>query len=269
MNNFAFLGTDEFSLICLEELKTSGLTPRLIITAADKPKGRKLALTPAPAKLWGLKNGVPVKHSVSDTAGFDLLVVASYGYLIPAAVLRAAKYGVLNIHPSLLPRHRGPSPIPSAILAGDEKTGVTIMLLDEELDHGPILVQRAVPVGEKNYLELRDELARTGAQLLAEILPRWLVGKIEARPQDHERATFTKKIKKEDGLINLDDNPQLNLRKFRALTPWPGIYFFEAGKRIKITEAALEDGSFLIKKVIPEGKAEMDYADYLRGLISR
>lgn len=275
MINFAFFGTDEFAASVLEQLKSHDLLPSLIITTPDKPQGRKLILTPPPVKIWAENNNLKflqpenLKNFNLETENIsDLFIVASYGKIIPKNILDLPKFGTLNVHPSLLPKYRGPTPIQTAILNGDAETGVSIMLVDEEVDHGPILLQHKLQhISGKSYVVMRDELAKLGADLLADVMPKWLANKIEAREQDHAQATFTKKIEKSDGEIKLNEkNSESNFRKFLAYTPWPGIYFFDQkNKRVKITDAVLENNIFVIKKVIPEGKSEMTWEDYERG----
>ena len=138
-----------------------------------------------------------------------------------------------------------------------------IILLDEKVDHGPILAQEVVAMPEPipRTHELEDMLAHLGGKLLAETIPQWLANEIDPQEQDHARATFTNMLKKEDGLLNLNDNDELNYRKFLAYSDWPSVYFFKNGKRIKITDAEFKDGTFVIKKVIPEGKKEMNFLD--------
>ena len=272
--SFAFFGTDEFAVRVLEELRARGIVPRQIITAPDKPKGRHLVLTPPPVKIWAQKHSIgflqpekldEITAKKLRAGSYELFIVVAYGKILPPAIVQMPPHGVLNLHPSLLPKYRGPSPIQTAILNGDEETGTTIMLCDEQIDHGPILKTQSVKLKTQNYLELRDELAKLGAQLLAEIIPDWIAGKIKPVPQDDTQATYTKKILKEDGEIKLTDDPELNFRKFRALTPWPGIYFFANGTRIKITQARLADSKFVIEKVIPESKKEMSWDAFDRG----
>ncbi|MCC6290985.1 methionyl-tRNA formyltransferase [Candidatus Nomurabacteria bacterium] len=266
MIKFAFFGTDEFAVAILENLKSRKLPPSVIVTMPDKPRGRKLFLTPTPVKTWAEKNKIPFTTD-NPQGNFDLFVVASYGKIIKKEVLGLPRFGALNIHPSLLPKYRGPSPIQTAILNDDEETGVSIMLLDEEMDHGPILSQKMITAKGKSYTELRGELATLGAEMLAEVMPRWIAGEIKTEPQIHSEATFTKKIEKSDGEINLNDDPESNFQKFRAYSPWPSIYFFDSkNRRIKITDATLENGIFIIRKVVPEGKAEMLWDDWKRGL---
>ena len=320
---FAYFGTPEFAAIILDELLEKGFTPALIITQPDKPKGRKLVLTPSEVRAWGDARSVkvltPAKMRDEDflaelrAANCELFIVAAYGKILPKEILDMPRYGVLNVHPSLLPRFRGSSPIESAILSDETSTGVTIMQLDEETDHGPVLAQRERIINNwpPRGSELTRDLAHFGGSLLADIIPEWMNG-LKAFPQDHSRATFTKKISKEDGLLQLDSNlaryckssaiggntkvwtdgvsekaydstssrptegtpssvqsDELLYKKIRALDDWPGTYFFakKNGKdiRIKVTDAKLDGGKLEILKVIPEGRKEMPYADFLRG----
>ena len=277
---FAYFGTPEFAAIILDELEARGYLPSLIVTAEDKPKGRKLMLTPSEVKVWGEAHDIPVitpatlkgDDIISFLQKYDahLYVVAAYGKLIPKTVLNIPEYGVINVHPSLLPKFRGSSPIESAILSDENCTGVTIMQLDEEMDHGPVIAQREriIPHWPPSGSELTKDLAHFGGKLLADIIPEWLNG-LQAFPQDHARATFTKKITKEDGLIDLSGDSLLNYKKIRAYDDWPGAYFFTErnGKniRVRITDAVYEHGKLVLLCVIPEGKKEMSYEDFLRG----
>lgn len=277
---FVFFGTPEFSAIILDELERSGFLPQLIVSAPDKPRGRGLVLTPSEVKAWGIAHNIPVitpptlkEGAIADTlrdAECDLFIVAAYGKIIPRGVLEIPAHGVLNVHPSLLPKFRGASPIESAILSDEQHTGVTIMLLDEEMDHGPVVAQRERILKDwppKGSVLTRD-LAHFGGALLAEIIPEWING-LQAGPQDHARATYTKKITKEDGLIDLAGDPLQNYRKIRAYDEWPGAYFFteRSGKniRVRITDATFVDDQLTITRVVPEGKKEMAYVDFLRG----
>lgn len=200
---------------------------------------------------------------------YTLFIVAAYGKIIPKEILELPTHGTLNVHPSLLPEFRGSSPIESAILSGKEKTGVSIMVLDEKMDHGPIVAQKEFFLNDtsgKN--ELSEKLFRLGGQMLAEIIPKWIAGEIKAIPQEHGQATYTKKISKKDGLIDLYDGPILNYRKIRAYEGWPGTYFFsdKNGKKIRVVikNAELKDGALVIKKVVLEGKKEMDYEAFAK-----
>ncbi len=296
MNNphFAFFGTPEFAAIILDELEQKGFIPTLVVTAPDKPKGRKLIVTPSEVKVWATARNIPAltptKLSDEDflaaltVADCNLFIVAAYGKIIPRGVLGIPEHGVLNVHPSLLPKFRGASPIESAILSNESHTGVTIMLLDEEMDHGPIVAQRqykGLTFAKVRPLQRSDlccppkgsvlthDLAHFGGALLVEIIPEWMSG-LKAVPQDHTQATYTKKITKEDGLIDLADDPLKNYKKIRAYDNWPGAYFFiehnEKKIRVHVTEAVYTEGKLTITRVIPEGKKEMSYEDFLRGL---
>lgn len=277
----AFFGTPDFAVRILDVLERRDFTPAVIITAPDKPKGRKLVMTPPPVKLWAEKRERTVLQPMRLDQAFldtlashecDLFIVAAYGKIIPEALLALPAHGTLNVHPSLLPLLRGSSPIESAILEGLDETGVTIMVLDRELDHGPIIAQVRLPLdGTEKAGDLERALADMGAELLAESIPGWIESAITAEEQKHDDATFTKKIKKEDGLLDLATDPLTNWRKFRAYDMWPGTYFFATKKngaqiRVVIKDAAFENGIFTVTRVIPEGKKEMPYEDFLRGL---
>jgi len=276
--NIIFFGTPDIAVTVLNELKSAGMLPSLIVTNEDRPQGRKMILTAPPTKIWAEENDVEVlqPESLRDSGtietlkskGADLYIVVAYGKIIPKEILDIPKHGVLNVHPSLLPKLRGASPIRSAILNNTRETGVTIMLLDEDLDHGPILSQKATEIDEASWplrgQELDKLLAKEGGTLLADTVPKWIAHEIKPTEQNHAEATFCTKITKDMGEISLDDDPYQNLLKIRAFDGWPGTYFFKDGKRIKITDAELaQDGSLKILKVIPEGKSEQDYQSFV------
>lgn len=280
--NFAFFGTSNISVIVLNELKARGFLPKLIITVEDKPQGRKMVLTPPETKVWAQENKIPfiqpktlktpdVEKEIRSYSGegFDLFIVVSYGKIIPQNILDIPKHKTLNVHPSLLPKLRGPSPIKSAILTENE-TGVTIMRLDAEMDHGPIIAQKKIEIEWPPYEEDLEKMAgKIGGEMLAEIIPEWIAGKILEIEQKHEDATVCLKIQKIDGEIDLNDSPEKNLRKIRAFHVWPTAYFFigkgDYKKRIIVRKAHIENNSLVIERVVPEGKKEMDYSDFLRG----
>lgn len=276
-----FFGNSRFSVFCLEEMKNVGLIPDLVITTPDKPMGRKMLLSESETKTWSKENGVPfleqdkLKDEVflEKLKAYDLFIVASYGKIVPKIILDMPKYGVLNIHPSLLPKYRGPAPLQEQILNNEKDLGVTIMLMDPEIDHGPIICQEkiVVPNWPVNLLELKTIMAKAGVKLLADNLEAWINKKIKATEQDHLQATFTKKVEKNDGLLDLEfGKPFDNYLKTKAYYPWPGTFFFiqKNGRKIRIIikESEFTDGRFIIKKVLPEGKKEMTYEDFLRGL---
>ena len=174
-------------------------TPSLVVTAPDKPAGRKLLLTPSPVKVWAAKRGFCILEpekldsnfiSALKTEIYDLFIVAAYGKLIPKEMLGIPKHGVLNVHPSLLPKFRGASPIISAILSGEKETGTSIMLLDEQMDHGPIAAQESLDISDiPKASELGERLARLGGGMLVDLIPKWVTGNLKAREQDHAEAS--------------------------------------------------------------------------------
>lgn len=277
--NYIFFGNSRFSLFILEELAAAGFKPSKIVTTPDKPEGRKLVLTPTPVKIWAQQNNIPVYEPVKLDASFmatlkkdnaDLFIVASYGKIIPDELLNMPPRKTLNVHPSLLPLYRGPSPLPSTMLADAKETGITIMRIDKEVDHGPVVAQKDISIKEwPIYEDFEEMMSREGGKLLASILPDWHAGKIKEKEQDHSKATFTKKVVKEDGQIDLNADPYANFRKIQAYHEWPQAYFFieHAGKplRVKVTSASFANGNLNIEKVIPEGKREMDYKDFIVG----
>lgn len=274
---FAFFGTPDIGIWVLDELEKAGFLPTLVITNPDAPQGRKMILTPSPVSMWAEARGITVlkPSSLKDatiadtlrTSGIELSIVAAYGKLIPEALLNIPKYKTLNVHPSLLPKLRGASPIRSAILEDMNPTGVSIMALTPGMDEGPILAQETVSIPEEDWplrgTELDELLAKRGGALLAQILPAWITGEITPEEQDHTQATYTQKITKEMGLIDLTDDPYKNLLKIRAFDGWPGTYFFyeKDGQqiRVKIIDATIENRLLKITRIIPEGKKEMDY----------
>jgi methionyl-tRNA formyltransferase len=188
----------------------------------------------------------------------------AYGSIIPENILSIPKAGSLNIHPSLLPKFRGPCPIESAILADAKETGVTIIHMDKEMDHGPIVALEKVTVEPwpPRAEDLGRKLVEKGSDILVKILPGWIRDEIKEEPQNHGYATYTQKIKKEDGLLDLASDPYQNYLKIQAYHGSPSTYFFVNGKRVKITKASFEDGKLKIERVIPEGRNEMNYTDF-------
>src|SRR3989338_5872428 len=274
---FAFFGTPELAVMVLDELASAGLKPALVVTMPDEKKGRGLSLTPPPVKTWAETHSIPVLQPVVFTdeiigilkkGAFDVFIVVAYGKILNKEVLDLPRRGTLNVHPSLFPRLRGPSPIRSAILNDERHTGVSIILLDEEMDHGPIVAQKPVTVEWVPHAsELEHVLMQAGGRLLAQILPQWVAGNIEAREQNHDLATYSEKIEKEDGLLDLNADAYKNLLKIRAFEGWPSTYaFFERNKkkiRVQILDAHLDNEKLVIDKVKPEGKREMSYEEFL------
>ncbi len=304
--SFVFFGSSRLSMIVLDELLKLNYKPTLIVTTPDKPQGRKLEIKPNVVKEWALSHDIQVLSPVkldaefitslsaclpSGTVGnWPLFVVASYGKIIPEAIINLPTYKTLNIHPSLLPRYRGASPLPTAILENTKNTGVTIMQLDVEMDHGPIVAQKSINLEDHfkdwpTYEVFEEMMAREGADLLARILPDWIAQKIRPVGQNHQLATYTKKINKEDGLIDLKESELVNIknlsiksaydifRKIQAFHEWPQVFFFVGHNgnqiRVKITDASFNFGRLIINKVIPEGKKEMTFDDFIRGYFKK
>lgn len=249
-----FMGTPEFAVPSLESLLRAQYQIVAVYTQPDRRVGRGQQIAFCAGKRLALARGLPVIQPenmrqpkiLEQLAGFDpkLIVVAAFGHILPPEILALPKFGCLNVHPSLLPRHRGPSPVAAAILCGDEVTGVTIMLMDAGLDTGPILAQREVPISvEDTTGSLTVKLARVGADLLMETLPPWLQGKIKPQHQEESQATYSKIINKQDGEIDWHLSASELWCRIRAFNPWPGCYTWWQSKRLKITKATPLTGS--------------------------
>lgn len=287
---YAFFGTGPLAESVVAALMRAGYVPSLIVTKPDSLQGRHMQLTAPYIKTWAEMKGIEVfqPESLKDlpqdsplhVKKFDVFIVASYGKIIPEVILNLPTHGVLNVHPSLLPQYRGPSPIESCLLDGVLTTGVTIMKLDKEMDHGPLLAQSAFTISPfANAGTLEVSAGQLGGELLVSVLPHYLEGSLIPKEQNHEEATVCKKITKELGLIHLDDDIDIVRRKARALTPWPGLYFFiqHGGRdiRVKINEVELVNekesrhARDYIISVTPEGKKEMDWESFGRGYMNR
>ena len=284
--NHIYFGTSDFSVAVLNQLKFADLLPDLIITTPDSKQGRGMKLTPCAVKKWADENQIKTlqperlsgdfsaqlksyKNELGENLVWDVFVVVSYGKIIPQEILDLPAKGIVNVHPSLLPKYRGPSPIESAILNDELKTGVTIMLIDEKVDHGPILAQEVVEFKEwENKDFISAKLADVGGKILAKILPPYISGEITPTEQKHPEATFTKKIEKTDAEIFMNEPDRKNFLKIMAYTTHPGAYFFteKNGKqvRVKITDAKYENDTLEILRVIPEGKKEIDYSLFIQ-----
>lgn len=266
--NFVFFGTPAFAATILEKLAKSGIFPTLAVCNPDQPTGRKKALTAPPVKRLIVNSKLQIKilqpenlRTISHKLfafGPDFGVVAAYNKIIPKEVIEGFPLGIIGVHPSLLPKYRGPSPIQTAILDGVTETGVTLYLLDEKIDHGPIIAQRKLTTYNLQlitYEELLKKLAELGAELLIETLPKFIKGEIKPASQNEAEATYTKKFKTEDGFVELvKDAPDFIARKIMALTPEPGVYTIKDGKRLKLLEVQERDGKFIITKTQWEGK---------------
>lgn len=304
MNNkptILFWGTPNFAIPVLEALQKKNFAIVGVVTKPDEPQGREQILIPPPIKVFAQNLGINVYQpetlktlTRSDFPEADLFIVAAYGKIIPKQILEIPKLGALVLHPSLLPRWRGPSPVQSAILNGDAETGVTIMKMDELMDHGPIVAQSAVcKIDRKSFSKLNPILWETGTKLLIETLPRWIRGEISAIEQDNSQATFSKILKRDDGRIDWK-KPSVEIeRQIRAFNSWPGTWTLLPTKdkilRVKIEEGEnVEDeilegspgylqqingrplvktgrGSILLKKLVLEGKKSIDASSFVRG----
>lgn len=285
---FVYFGGEPLGVPVLEELKLAGLLPELIVCSIDKPVGRKQVLTPPPVKVWAEENDIEVFQPTSykdesvkerlGTVDADVFVVVAYNKILPKWLLELPKHGTLNMHPSLLPKLRGASPIRTAIKDNlRDDIGVTVMLLDEEMDHGPILDQIIMPISDENWPvpgpELDLALAQAGGALLSEILPEWVAGNIDPQEQDHDAATYCGKLSKTDSELTIDpnnlpggDSAHQAWLKINAFAGIGDTFFVHGGKRVKIKEAALENNKLIILKVIPEGKSETDFTSYLQSI---
>ena len=294
-----FMGAPQFAVPALERLISGEHTVVAIYTQPDKPAGRGRMPSFPPIKRVALEHRLEVRQVESfakaDAAASlaelspDVIVVAAFGQILPPRVLAVPPFGCINLHPSLLPRHRGPTPIPSSILAGDEWTGASIMLLDEGVDSGPILAQRRVLIVPQDTTDsLTDKLAQISAQLLEETLPRWLSRSLTPQPQPEEGATYTRLISKGNGNIDWQI-PAIHIeRMVRAYYPWPGCYTTWRGKMLKIVLATpitgergdsgrvltlprgevgvqCGEGILRLQGLQLEGKREMAADEFLRG----
>jgi methionyl-tRNA formyltransferase len=267
-----FMGTPDFAVPSLQALLSSGYNVVAVYTQPDKEAGRGRHVNTTPVKELALAKGLEVvqPETLKDREVVehltqlkpDIIIVAAYGRIITSEILALPEFGCLNVHPSLLPRYRGSSPVVSAILQGDEVTGVTIMMMDKGLDTGPILTQRMAPIMvEDTAGSLTTRLAEIGAQLLLETIPQWLDGKIKPQPQSETGASYTRIITKEDGKVDWTLTALELWRRIRAYDPWPGCYAIWEGKRLRIIEAvALPGGRYEEAGkvvVLPKGSGEV------------
>lgn len=274
---FVFFGGEPLGVPVLNALEAAGLLPTLVVCNPDRPVGRKQILTPPPVKVWAQERDItvfqPTSYKVKEALDvltnehYDLFVVVAYNFILPEWLIALPAHQTINLHPSLLPAFRGASPIRSAILADARTTGVTVMLLDKEMDHGPILAQETVEIPETEWPvpgpTLDTTLAMLGGQLLAKTIPAWVAGEIEPTEQDHDAATYCGRITKDMAELALDPyelptgpDARAAYLKIQAYAGWPVAFFMHEGKRYKVTQAHLEDDRLIIDTIIPEGKNE-------------
>jgi methionyl-tRNA formyltransferase len=276
---FAFFGTEPLAIAVLDALERKGFLPALVVASPDRIVRASIIFPPE--KEWAITHGIGVMQPKTITPEFiaelaqspwDVFIVASYGKILPKALRDIPRRSTINLHPSLLPRLRGPSPIRSAILEDEKGVGVSVILLDDKMDHGAIIAQReiATPQWPMHGNALDALLAQEGAELLADVLPHWIDDTIATKEQDHSQATYCKMFTKEEGLIDLAGDPYKNLLKIRAFEGWPGTYaFFKRNGtsiRVNIVDAHIKNEKLIIDTVKPEGKREMTYKEFLRGV---
>ena len=300
-----FMGTPDFALFSLKSLveysKSTDIEICGVITQPDKPKGRGYTLMPPPVKAYALEVGLDVYQptTLKDEAFFelltslspDLICVVAYGKILPKSVIDFPKYGCINVHGSLLPEYRGAAPMQRAIIDGKDKTGITIMYMAEGLDTGDMLLKRELPINENdNFENIHDGLGALGAEMLVEIIPMLKDGTAIRTPQDDELSSYAKKITKEDCLIDFSKDAKTVHDQIRGLSPIPLSFTHTPnGKLLKLISSRIADtttphecigevisldgkieiacsiGSVYIDRVIPEGKARMSAADFIRG----
>jgi len=294
-----FMGTPEFAVTPLRYLVLNGHEVAAVYTKRDKLAGRGQELSISPVKREALELGLAIvqpkslkkPEAIAELAGFapDIIAVAAYGQILPPEVLSLPRHGCINIHPSLLPRHRGAAPVVSTILSGDRWGGVSIMQMDEGLDTGPVITRAQVLVRDDDTTEtLSDKLSLMSAQMLADILPSWTRGEITPQPQDNSLANYFKSIAKEDGEVDWNLPAVEIWRQVRAYQPWPGSFTRYNSKMLKILEAwpaacdtkndygrvvALGNGCGVVagmgvlelRRLQIEGKQAMPAADFIRG----
>ena len=295
-----FMGSPQFAVPVLTRLVEDGYDIQAVYTQPDKPAGRGQTLHISPVKSFALSMGFAIKQpltlrdkAVQDelrSLAPDLIVVVAYGLFLPDQILETPRFGCINVHPSVLPRHRGAAPVVSTLLAGDKWSGVTIMRMDSGWDTGDILSSSKILIREEDDTEsLMEKLSDISAAMMLEILPLWTSGLIIPRKQDSDKATYFKMMKKEDGLIDWSLDASTIRNRVRALQPWPGTFTYLNGRLIKILSCSViendtvtdKPGTVLLSKhavdiatgcgllrlgtIQPEGKKAMAACDYVRG----
>lgn len=291
-----FFGTPEFAVPSLKMLtRTNGVEVLSVITQPDQPVGRKQQITPPPVKKAAIELHLPVFQpknkqelaKITKDIKADFFIVIAYGMIIPEEILNIPKHGSINIHASLLPKYRGASPIQESLLHGDQETGVTIMKMDKELDHGDIYFIKRIPILESDSLEpLSEKLSELSSFILPLVLRDIELKRLNPIPQNHQNATFCHKIEKEDGKIDWNKSAEEIKNMVRAYTPWPSVYTDLKGKKIKILQAitsadsltpgeisiegsilkiGTKKGCLVPEKIQLEGKSPMHIKDFLNG----
>jgi len=275
---FVYFGTPYVARDTLAILVERGYTPALVVSTPDARRGRGMELQPSETKAWATEKNIPVITPEKLTpvvieeiraTKAEFAIVVAYGKILPLPIFDIFPNGILNIHYSLLPKYRGASPVESALLAGETVTGVTIQKMVHELDAGDIVAAREVAITPtETTRELRPRLIQEGAELLIDILPSFEAGTLSSIAQDPAAVTYAKKIAKEEGQLDLSGDARTNWNKYRAYAESPGTFFYADKNgtpvRVKIKSATFVDGVFMPDRVVPEGKKEMAYADFVR-----
>ena len=299
--NIMFMGTPEISATCLQKLLDDGHKVTSVVTREDKPRGRKMVMTPTVVKSLAIENGIPVFtpqtlrsedfEKLLSKYSPELIVVVAYGKILPKNVIDFPKYGCINLHVSLLPKYRGAAPMQRAIMEGERETGVTVMYMDEGLDTGDIIAVEKFSISDTDDFEaIHDRSALVGSALLSKTIFSMEKGEIKREKQDDSLATYAKKVEREDCKLDFTLSAKKLDFIIRGVTPIPGAFAFHNGKMLKINKAtpinkngeagrvlALDEkgegsftvgcgeGSLLVTSVIPEGKGKMSAGDFIRG----
>ncbi|KKR24351.1 MAG: methionyl-tRNA formyltransferase, methionyl-tRNA formyltransferase [Microgenomates group bacterium GW2011_GWC1_41_20] len=279
-----FFGTPSYVLPVLKTIHKEfvtgpGRSPiAAVVTQSPKPLGRKKTLTYSPVDKWGHEHGVPIYYSaeelIENTPDATIGILASYGEIIRKEVINLFPQGILVVHPSLLPKYRGASPVPAAIANGDELTGVSIIKMDEKVDHGPVITQfreQILPTDTSDIL--RNRLFEKSAKVITEMLTPYAQGKIKLKIQNEKEATFTKIMKREDGFVDLLKTPPIEIERFiRAMSSWPGAWTLvklnptdKTTRRLKLLGSHVEDGKLILDLVQLEGKDPVSWKQFKEG----
>jgi len=288
-----FFGTEAFARDILKSLVNSEqIFVDLVITKPDQKIGRKQEPQENPVKKFAKKHKLAIRQPedldhLQIEGDIDIGVAAQFGKIIPRSLLNTPKYGILNVHTSLLPKFRGPAPIQTALLKGVSKTGVTIMKMDEGLDTGPILLQKVIEIEPTDkYPNLSKKLAQLGSEALLAAIPKYINNELEPKPQQEEQATTTNHFTRKDGKIDWRDDAEDIYNQYRAFTPWPGIWTKWNDQRLKLQEIKtvekdIEEGkikvdnnnlfigcgknAISVQEIQPSGKQKMEIKDFING----
>lgn len=276
-----FFGTPDYVLPVIKEVHKKfvtgpGISPIVaVVTRSPQPVGRKQILAYSPVDKWAHERQIDTFYKASDllesNIDYDLGILASYGEIISQEVINSFSQGILVIHPSLLPKLRGSSPIQTAIANNDEITGVTVFKMDEKMDHGPVISQFKEEILNTDTFEtLRTRLFEKSANFLIDLIEPYIKQKIKPKEQNHNEATYTKMVSKQDGFVDLKNDDAIKIEaKLRAYSPWPGIWTFHNEKRLKILKAHLELGRLILDEVQLEGKNPVSYKQFQEGYMSK